>query len=417
MAVDFDVVVVGARCAGSPTAMRLANMGHKVLLLDRADFPSGTHSTHYIHQAGIIQLAEWGLLDEIRSCGAPEIKRMEYRNEGMNLYGWADPVAGIGSIYNPRRVVLDEILVKAAVAAGVELITGFTVTGLLPSEDGGVGGVEGTFTDGTTKSFTARMVVGADGTYSAVARLVGAEKYNVRPAAGFTYWNYFHGLDWEMSQHKTGMNRRWYGAWPTNDGTSVAVILTNDQHDEFRKDPEENFLKIIEEIEPEKGKQIREVGVPEGRMHRMKYAENFYRESSGHGWALVGDAGYHKDPITGWGMTDAFLQAEGLASAVHAGLSGEASMKDATDQFVASRDEMTEPMYDYTTTVAQMDLPLYFRSIIKACSRSQEWTNKMLGVVAGIVDGGEVFEPENLSRLYAEADLPQEERILDPMAG
>lgn len=414
---DFDAVVVGARCAGAPTAMRLSQMGHKVLLLDKANFPSGTHSTHYIHQAGIIQLDEWGLLDKIRESGAPAIKRMEYRNEGMNLYGWADAVAGVDSIYNPRRIVLDEILVKAAVDAGVELVTGFSVTGLLPGDDGGVGGVEGSFADGTRKSFSARMVIGADGAYSAVAKLVGAEKYNVRPAAGFTYWNYFQGLDWEMTQHKTGLNKRWYGAWPTNDGVSVAVILTNDQHDEFRKDPETNFYRIIDEIEPEKGQQLRDMGVPEGRLRRMKYAENFYRESSGDGWALAGDAGYHKDPITGLGMTDAFHQAEGLAVAVHAGLTEEISMREATDQFVATRDEMTEPMYDYTTTVAEMNLPPYFRSIIKACSRNQEWTNKMLGVVAGIVDGGEVFAPENLARLYADADLPQEERVFDPMAG
>lgn len=414
---DLDVLVVGARCAGAPAAMRLAQMGHKVLLLDRAEFPSGTHSTHYIHQAGIIQLEEWGLLDEVRTCGAPEIKHMEYRNQGMNLYGWADPVAGVDSIYNPRRRVLDEILVKAAVAAGVELVTGFTVTGLTAASDGAVGGVEGAFADGTRKSFSARMVIGADGAYSTIAKLVGAEKYNVRPASGFTYWNYFQGLDWEMTQHKTGMNKRWYGAWPTNDGTMIAVILTNDQHEEFRKDPEGNFMKVIDEIEPEKGQQVREMAVPEGRLHRMKYAENFYRESSGHGWALIGDAGYHKDPITGWGMTDAFLQAEGLALAVNAGLSGEAPMKEATDKFVATRDEMTGPMYDYTTTVATMELPPYFRSIIKACSRSQEWTNKMLGVVAGVVDGGEVFEPENLERLYEEAGLPDDERVFDPTAG
>lgn len=414
---DFDVIVVGARCAGAPTAMRLAQMGHKVLLLDRAQFPSGTHSTHYIHQAGILQLDEWGLLDAVRSCGAPEIKRMEYSNEGMDLYGWADPVGGVDSIYNPRRIVLDKILVDAAVAAGVELLTGFTVTGVLPGATGGVGGVEGTLSDGSPRAFRARLVVGADGAYSAIARFVGAKKYNVRPVAGFSYWNYFQGLDWEMTQHKTGKRRSWYGAWPTNEGTMVAVILTNDQHDEFRKNPEENFLKVVEGIEPERGKELREAGEPEGRLHRMRYADNFYRESSGHGWALVGDAGYHKDPITGWGMADAFLQAEGLASAVHAGLSGDVPLKEATDLFVAGRDEGTAAMYDYTTTVAQMELPPYFRSIIKACSRSQEWTNRMLGVVAGVVDGGEVFEPENLSRLYEEAGLPEEERILDPMGG
>lgn len=413
---DYDVIVVGARCAGSPTAMRLAQMGHNVLVIDRAEFPSDTHSTHYIHQAGMLQLKEWGLLDKVRMCGAPAIRRMEYRNEGMNLYGWADPVEGIDAIHNPRRIVLDKILLDAAEEAGVEALTGFIVSDLIRDENGAVTGVIGTDRAGRTRSISSQLVIGADGAFSTVAKLVDAKKYDVRPAAGFTYWNYFQGLDWEMTQHKTGFNKRWYGAWPTNDGISVAVILTNDQLDAFKQDPYENFLKVIDEIEPEKGEQFRDCAQAEGRMHRMRYPENFYRESSGDGWALVGDAGYHKDPITGWGMTDAFLQAEGLADAVHAGLSGDLPMRQATDMFVSGRDEATKPMYDYTTTVANMDLPPYFRSIIKACSRSQEWTNRMLGVVSGIVDGGEVFEPAALERLYEDAGLPESERVFDPMA-
>lgn len=414
---DYDVIVVGGRCAGAPTAMMLAAQGNRVLLVDRAEFPSDTSSTHYIHQAGVQRLQDWGVLDTLVAAGTPPIRRMEYRNEGMNLYGFAEPAGAVDAVYCPRRDLLDATLYDAAVNAGAESLTGFTVTGLTRDAAGAVNGVTGATRGGQKATITAKLVVGADGAHSTVAKLAGAQKYNVRPAAGFSYWNYFRGLDWDFAQHKTGFNRRWFGSWPTNDDlTMVAVILSNDQLKQFASEPEQSFYDVVAELEPERAEQLRDAGIPEGRLRRMRNADNFYRESSGPGWALVGDAGYHKDPITGWGMSDAFIQGEIFTSLVSEALQGARPVQEATAEYVATRDEITEPMYDYTTTVAEMNLPPFFRSVIKACSQSEKWTTTMLGVVAGVVDGDEIFSPESLERLYEEGGLLEDEKVWDPQA-
>ena len=67
----YDAIVVGARCAGSPTAMLLARKGYRVLLVDKASFPSDTMSTHYIHQPGISRLNRW--VETFRKAGTAEI--------------------------------------------------------------------------------------------------------------------------------------------------------------------------------------------------------------------------------------------------------------------------------------------------------------------------------------------------------
>lgn len=414
---DYDAIVVGGRCAGAPTAMLLARQGHRVLIVDRATFPSDTTSTHYIHQAGLLKLQDWGLLERLVAAGVPAIRKMNYRNEGMDLIGFAEPVADLDAVYNPRRDLLDTMLIDSAREAGVHTLTQFAVTDLLHDADGAVTGVSGTDRDGRRQKLSAKIVIGADGAHSTVARLAGAISYNVRPAASFSYWNYFHGLDWSEAHHKTGFNRRWFGSWPTNgDATMVAVILSNDQLKAFQANPEQSFYDVVSEMQPEMGEQLRDLGQKEGRFRRMRAADNFYRESSGPGWALVGDAGYHKDAITGWGMSDAFIHAEILAGCVGSALDGERPMTEAVNEFVAVRDEITAPMYDYTTTVAEMQLPPFFRSVIDACSRSQGWTNTMLGVVAGVVDGDEIFAPESLERLYEESGLATEMRVYDPGA-
>ena len=132
----FDVIVVGARCAGSPVAMLLARRGHRVLMVDRSSFPSDAVSTHYIHQAGLSRLQAWGLLDEVIDAKTPAIRKMNYANHGIPLIGFADPIDGIDAVYCPRRVVLDEILVNAARRAGVEVLEQFTVSDLVFSDVG-----------------------------------------------------------------------------------------------------------------------------------------------------------------------------------------------------------------------------------------------------------------------------------------
>ncbi|RLK57946.1 flavin-dependent dehydrogenase [Actinokineospora cianjurensis] len=411
----YDVIIVGARCAGAPAAMLLAKHGHRVLVVDRASFPSDTVSTHYIHQAGLGRLQEWGLLDEVVAAGTPAIRLMNYRHGDIALTGFADPIEGIDAVYCPRRTVLDEILVNAARRVGAEVVEQFTVTDLVFGESGEVLGIRGREGDGPVRELRARLVIGADGAHSQVAKRVSAELYNVRPAAGFIYYSYFAGIDDWGLHHRTGKNHSWFGSWPTNDGlTMVATICSRDQLKDFRQDPETAFQAVIDDVAPAMGTQFRDAARRAEPLRPMRYPDNYYRRAHGPGWALVGDAGYHKDPITGWGITDAFLHAELLADKAHEGLSGERAMADALDEYSKVRDEMSAGVYDFTTLMAEMELPPFFDAVLSAIGTSQHWTTKMLGLIAGGVEDHEIFSPDALERIYEDAGVPEAQRIYDP---
>src|SRR5919112_430672 len=138
----YDAIVVGARCAGSPTAMLLAKRGYRVLLVDRATFPSDAVSNHYIHQPGVASLERGGLLGKVRASGCPPIARIRFDVGPSALYGLAPAAGGVREGYGPRRSVLDALLVDAAVEAGAELREAFAVQELV--WDGGrVAGVRG----------------------------------------------------------------------------------------------------------------------------------------------------------------------------------------------------------------------------------------------------------------------------------
>lgn len=170
MTTPYDVIVTGARCAGSPTAMLLARRGYRVLLVDRVRFPSDTISTHLMHPPGVDALDRWGLLDRLVATGCPPISRYTF-DVGPVLTG------SPGTAYGPRRTVLDSLLVQAAAEAGAEVREGFTVEEVVVEGDR-VTGIRGR--GGPLER--ARVVVGADGRHSRVAAAVQAETYNERPA-------------------------------------------------------------------------------------------------------------------------------------------------------------------------------------------------------------------------------------------
>ncbi|GAA3229526.1 NAD(P)/FAD-dependent oxidoreductase [Pseudonocardia petroleophila] len=411
----YDAIVVGARCAGSPLAMLLAQQGHRVLVVDRASFPSDTVSSHYMHQAGVVRLRNWGLLDELVAVGTPGATRMSYSHRGVAFSGFADPIDGIDTVYCPRRIVLDEILVNAARRAGAEVLESFTVSDLIWA-DGAVAGVRGRVGDGPETEFRAPIVIGADGAHSTVAKRVEAPLYNVRPAAGAAYYSYFEGVDSAGLQHHTGTGERWVGSWPTNGGTLVGVMATKAQIKEFRQDVPGNFQSTVDAILPAVGEQLRDATRTDPFI-AMRYPDNFYRQAFGPGWALVGDAGYHKDPLTGWGMSDSFIHAEQLAARVHEGLAGLRPMDEALAEFAKTRDEETAVMYDYTTTVAELgELPPFFQAVLEAVAATDTWTTTMLGWIAGGVDDDAIFSAEGLQALYDDAGLPEDRRVYDPTA-
>ncbi|MDT2007057.1 NAD(P)/FAD-dependent oxidoreductase [Rhodococcus opacus] len=409
----YDVIVVGARVAGSPLAMLLARKGYRVLAVDRATFPSDTVSTHYIHQAGLSRLKDWGLLDKVIATGCPPIRHLNFSYTDIALDGFADPIDGIDAVYCPRRTVLDKILIEAAAAAGVEVIERFKVTDLV-EQDGRVVGIRGTEGDGTALEFRAPIVVGADGANSIVASKVGAETYRGGPGGCFVYYSYYSGIDWGM-HHRTGFGRQQFASWPTNDGLSlVAVMRPRDQFRDFRADPDAGVNEIIDAIDPKYGEDLRYEGIREEQFRPMLYPDNYYRQSFGPGWALVGDAGYHKDPFTGWGITDAFKYAELLSERIDEGLSGRRPMGEALADYQRTRDEQSAGTYELTLSISELTLTPYYDSVFRAAAKSPAYTKKFFGLIAGGIPGEEFFAPQNLADLYAEVDLPESDRHLTP---
>jgi 2-polyprenyl-6-methoxyphenol hydroxylase-like FAD-dependent oxidoreductase len=187
----YDAVIVGARCAGSPAAMLLARKGYRVLVIDRATFPSDTVSSHVVHPLGAEALARWGLIDRLTATGCPPMHTYAFDFGPFALAGSPGttdaPVA-----YCARRTVLDKLLVDAAAAAGADIREGFTVEELL-IEDERIVGIKGRSKGGETMSERPKVVVGADGRHSLVAEAVWPDQYNERPPllAGAAVRNFF----------------------------------------------------------------------------------------------------------------------------------------------------------------------------------------------------------------------------------
>jgi flavin-dependent dehydrogenase len=344
----FDAIVVGARCAGSPTAMLLARSGHRVLLVDRATFPSDTISTHWIWQLGLACLERWGLLDRVLATNCPLISQVGLDLGEVQMSFDVLPGDGIASVCVPRRTVLDKILVDAAGEAGVEVREGFSVTGLSGS-GGRVTGIRGHDRNGTEVQEQARIVIGADGRNSLVARAVEATEYNVRPALTCGYSAY-----WNVPRHLPGMHpqpRRMVYTFPTNDGLTVTYVTCPcADFDNVRADLDGWVSRALNQITG--FEDIFLPGTRIGQIMGMRDLPNFFRKSYGDGWALVGDASYHKDPIIAQGISDAFRSAEWLAEAVHAGLGGSRPFGDALAEYQRIRNERLTPMYDLTCNMA-----------------------------------------------------------------
>ncbi len=320
---DYDAIIVGARCAGSPTAALLAGKGYRVLVVDRATFPSDTVSTHVLQPLGVAALARWGLLDRLVATGCPPIHTYTYDFGPFTLSG-APGTKDAPVAYCPRRTVLDKLLVDAAAEAGAEVREGFTVEAVV-IEDGRVVGIKGRSKDGATVTERARVVVGADGRHSMVAAAVRPEQYHERPPLLAGYYTYWSGLPMDGRFETYIRPHRGFAAAPTNDGLTLTV--GGWPHAEFeanKKDVEGHFLKMFD-LAPQFAERIRHArreasfaGTP---------VSNFFRKPFGPGWALVGDAGYNKDPITAQGISDAFRDVEALVSALDQSLTGSASVR------------------------------------------------------------------------------------------
>ncbi len=394
----YDVIVVGARCAGSPTAMLLARQGYRVLLLDRATFPSDTISTHVIQPTGIAALNRWGLLGQLLATQCPPVGTYAFDFGPVTIAGAPgtddSPVA-----YAPRRTVLDNLLVGAAAEAGAEVREGFTVDEVL-TDGGRVTGIRGHGQGGRAVCEHARVVIGADGLHSAVAAATRPQHYHDKPPLLCGYYAYWSGLPMAGRFENYIRPSRGWGVCPTHDGLTVVVVGW--PHAEFaanKTDVEGNYLKAFD-LAPEFAERIR-AARRETRIVGTT-VPNYFRQPYGPGWALVGDAGYNKDPITAQGISDAFRDAELCATALDHALSGSRPFGESMSGYQAARDQHVLPMYEFTTQLATLQPPPEeLRQFLTAIHGNQEAMDGFARTNAGVTSPADFFSEENAGRLFA----------------
>lgn len=316
---DFDVVIVGARCAGSPLAITLARYGLRVCLLDRAHFPSETPSTHAIQPCGVQLLDDLGVLDVVQAAGAVSLNRFTLVNGDVRLDGCIDPPRFPKPALCVRRVTLDALLVDAAAHAGAEIRTGCRVTGLTRDDAGRVNGVATGH-----GPVPARLVVGADGCHSTVATATGAAEYlTTRPGRVFA-WAYFDGVaDLEGRLRLGRLGDHGFLGGPTDGGLYMAAVAVDFAHqDAFHSDRDRHFSTGLG-----RWPELADLLAGATRVGPIRVITNwhgYFRQSAGPGWVLVGDAGHFKDPTPAQGISDALRQAQRLANTVTTGFdSGE----------------------------------------------------------------------------------------------
>jgi flavin-dependent dehydrogenase len=345
----FDAIVVGARCAGAPTAMLLARAGARVLLVDRASFPSDTISGHAIKQPGAAYLKRWGLLDDVLASGCPPITNVALSVGDRRMpFPALDP--GL-PIVAPRRTVLDLLLVEAAAAAGVDVHDQTSVSTLLRDGDH-VLGIQAETRTGKALRALAPMVIGADGKQSWVAHKVGAEYEHYQPSVSMAYYSYWSGCSLDGLLFAFGPGRA-AGVVPTHGGQVMAFVQWQwSARHAFRADVLGNYLAGLRSFPS-----IAEVltgATLEAPLRGMLDLPAFFRRSYGPGWALAGDAAHHKDPIVARGISDAFRDAELLSQAVAAGLGGETDLLPALARYQQQREATSRPISALNHRLAEL---------------------------------------------------------------
>lgn len=392
----YDIIIIGARCAGSPTAILLARKGYRVLIVDRATFPSDVISTHVVHPPGVAALARWGLLDRLVATGCPPIDAYSFDFGPFTLDGRpGTPASPVG--YCPRRAILDKLLVDAAAEAGVEVREAFTVEALA-FDEGRVVGIKGRTRDGSVIEERAAVTIGADGRHSLVAQAVGALQYHERPPLLAAYYSYWSGLPMRGRFETYIRPNRGSAAVETHDG--LTVVIAGWPHAEFeanKKDVEANYMKVFE-LAPEFGARLRSAK----REAPIAGATlpNFFRKPYGPGWVLVGDAGYNKDPITAQGITDAFRDAERVANALDQAFTGKGSFDAAMEDYQRTRDEHVLPMYEFTCQLATLaPPPMEMQHLFRAIHGNQAAMDAFVQMNAGTISPADFFAPANVAKM------------------
>lgn len=354
----WDVIIIGARVAGASTALLLARAGLHVLVVDRARRGSDTLSTHALMRGGVLQLWRWGLADRIVAAGTPPVRRVTFHYGAESLPITLKPYAGVDALYAPRRTVLDALLVDAAEETGAHFRFGLAMTDLVHNGAGRVVGVVLRDHAGSTWTELAQLVIGADGRDSLVADLAAAPSLAVgahRGAYAYGYWR-AADLDGYHWYYEAGLSA---GSIPTNDGLGCVFVggspatLAAAMRHQSPVDAQRNLLGRLDS-------RIADLvaAPPVGSVRLFRGLPAKLRRPYGTGWALVGDAGCWKDPLSNHGITDALRDAELLAAAVVAGLASERATAIALAGYQAQRDRTAVAMHGIVDRLASHEWDL-----------------------------------------------------------
>lgn len=368
----YDVVIVGARCAGGATAMLLAASGLKVLAVDKSPLGTDTLSTHALMRPAVLLLHRWGLVERLRREGTPPIRKTSFiyaDDERTNAIAVdIKPRLGVDALYAPRRTVLDRVLADAASEAGAEVRHGVQLLDLLRTERGRVAGVRLRDESGNTREVRARLVIGADGRRSTVARLAGATPYVLGRHTTSCAYGYFQNLpvDGNRWYFRPGMGA---GTIPTNGGeTCVFASVPRAFASGPAADRARTFRQVLEQSAPDVAGALADAR-PVGKLHFFPGLRGYLRQPWGDGWALVGDAGYMSDPITAHGITNALRDSELLARSIIEG--------NDLIEYQTARDDLSLQFFEISDRVASLDWDIpsvqhYHKMMSQEMNREEE---------------------------------------------
>lgn len=347
----YDVIVVGARVAGAATALLLARAGHRVLVLDRARAGSDTLSTHALMRPAVQQLQRWGVLDDVIAAGTPAVDHVVFHYGDREVR-----LATSSTLYAPRRTVLDPILVATAEASGARFRFGVDVRGLRRDGTGRIVGVTIRDEEGRSAPLAARVVVGADGRRSRVAGEVAAPVTRAATSTSAFVYGYLSDVEADAYEwcYRPGSTA---GVIPTNDGqAAVFVGVPPDRFAASRRD-EPWLREVLRSTSPAVAERLAACRFV-GPVRSFPGMPGWLRRPWGPGWALVGDAGYFKDPTTAHGITDALRDADLLAGALHGTLTGQVPEVSAMAGYERLRDRLSLPFLQLTDRIASFDWTL-----------------------------------------------------------
>jgi 2-polyprenyl-6-methoxyphenol hydroxylase-like FAD-dependent oxidoreductase len=338
----------------------------------------------------VAALDRWGLLDEVRATGCPPIDTWSFDFGPLTLRGTPPPVGGHSTTYAPRRTVLDSLLVDAARRSGAEVREGVNVEDVLFEEGRAVGVRAG------GETITARVVIGADGRNSHVARAVGATSSHEKPRLQYSYFTYFEELPVDGFEVFIRPHRG-FAAAPTNDGQTMLVAgWRHAEATDYKADVEGNFLATLE-MAPAFADRVRRARRAAPFLGGSIPA--FVRTPYGPGWVLVGDAACTKDPITAQGMSNAFVDADLVAAGLDAHLTGGLELDAALAGWLADK-ESRMPLYEFTAELASLEPPPpEMQALLGAAAGNRAAMDGFAGVVSGTVSPAEFFSPAHVGAI------------------